>query len=628
MFYTNRLFHILGDTLNCLICKRLWKPPMPYQAPVRDIRFSLEEVAGLAALRDEGLFGDASADLIEQILTQAGKLASDILAPLNSPGDRAGTQLSDDGTVTSPDGFYEAYQQFVEGAWLSVPFEPEIGGMGLPKGVALGVHEMVHAANMSFGLCPMLTLGAVEALNAHGTEQQRALYLPKLVTGQWSGTMNLTEPQAGSDVGALTSRAVPNDDGTYKIFGQKIYITWGEHELAENIIHLVLARLPDAPSGVKGISLFLVPKFIPDADGNPGVRNDVRCIGLEHKMGIHASPTCTMSYGDTGGAIGWMIGEPNKGLTYMFTMMNSARLNVGLQGVAVADAAFQKAYEYAMERKQGRAEGWSETGPSPIYHHADVRRMLMTMKSKVSAARSICHMTALAWDLSMHAKTPEARKAAKAREELLTPIAKGWSTDMGVEIASLGVQIHGGMGFVEDGGAAQFYRDARIAAIYEGTNGIQAIDLVNRKLTMDGGAPLASLISDMRATAQACETADHEQVKWIGKRLGESVDVFSQAADWLVRAQAGNTKRDALAGATPFLKLAGDVTGGWTLAKGALAALTHLQAKTSDTSYMASRISLAGFFAENVLAQAQGQMASITSGSELLFEPDMEALVG
>jgi 3-(methylthio)propanoyl-CoA dehydrogenase len=601
---------------------------MPYTAPVRDIRFSLEEVAGLSGLREQGLFEDASSDLIEQILTEAGKLAGDVLAPLNGPGDRAGTQLGTDGVVTSPDGFAAAYQQFVDGAWLSVPFDPEIGGMGLPKGVALAVHEMVHAANMSFGLCPMLTLGAVEALSAHGNDEQRALYLPKLVTGQWSGTMNLTEPQAGSDVGSITSRAIPNDDGTYKIFGQKIYITWGEHDLAENIIHLVLARLPDAPAGVKGISLFLVPKFLPDAQGNPGARNDVRCIGLEHKMGIHASPTCTMSYGDTGGAIGWMIGEPNKGLTYMFTMMNSARLNVGLQGVAVADAAFQKAYEYAMERKQGRAEGWTEAGPSPIFHHADVRRMLMTMKSKVSAARSICHMTALASDLSHHAKTPEARKAAKAREELMTPIAKGWSTDMGVEIASLGVQIHGGMGFVEDGGAAQFYRDARIAAIYEGTNGIQAIDLVSRKLTMDGGAPVAALIAEMRETASACEVASNEQVKWIGKRLSESVDTFSEAADWLVRAQAGNSKRDALAGATPFLKLAGDVTGGWTLAKGALAALRHLQAKTGDANYMTSRISLAGFFAENVLAQVQGLLTSVTAGSDVLFEPDMEALVG
>lgn len=601
---------------------------MPYAAPVRDIRFSLEEVAGLAELRANGLFCEASCELIETILTEAGKLAAEVLAPLNAPGDRAGTQLLPDGTVASPEGFASAYQQFVDGAWLSLPFDPAYGGMGLPKGVALAVHEMVHAANMSFGLCPMLTLGAVEALSAHGSDEQRALYLPKLITGQWSGTMNLTEPQAGSDVGALTSRAVPNEDGSYKIFGQKIYITWGEHTMAENIVHLVLARLPDAPFGVKGISLFLVPKFIPDAAGNPGQHNDVRCIGLEHKMGIHASPTCTMSYGDNGGATGWLIGEPNKGLAYMFTMMNSARLNVGLQGVAIGDAAFQKAYEYAMERKQGRAEGWTEQGPSPIFHHADVRRMLMTMKSKVSAARAICHMTALAGDVAEHGATPEARKAAKGREELLTPIAKGWSTDMGVEIASLGVQIHGGMGFVEDGGAAQFYRDARIAAIYEGTNGIQAIDLVSRKLTLDGGMPMRALVTDMRKTADACQSAAHEQIKWIGSRLNEAVAVMEEAAEWLVRAQSGNAKRDALAGATPFLKLAGDVTGGWTLAKGALIALGHLQNKSGDAAYMTSRISLAGYFAENVLAQVQGQMAAITAGSDVLFEPDMEALVG
>ncbi|GBF59429.1 3-methylmercaptopropionyl-CoA dehydrogenase [Candidatus Phycosocius bacilliformis] len=601
---------------------------MTYAAPVRDIRFSLEEIAGLADLRKQGLFTEASADLIEQILVEAGKLAGDVLAPLNAAGDRAGTQLTPDGSVVSPDGFAEAYRQFVDGAWLSIPFDPAIGGMGLPKGVALAVHEMIHAANMSFGLCPMLTLGAVEALSAHGTDAQKALYLPKLVTGQWSGTMNLTEPQAGSDVGALTSRAEPQPDGTYKIFGQKIYITWGEHEMAENIVHLVLARLPDAPAGVKGISLFLVPKFIPDAEGKPGHHNDVRCIGLEHKMGIHASPTCTMSYGDQGGAIGWIIGEPNKGLSYMFTMMNSARLNVGLQGVAVGDAAFQKAYAYAGERKQGRAEGWTEAGPSPIFHHADVRRMLMTMKAKVSAARSICHMTALAADVAEQGHTADDRRKAKAREELLTPIAKGWSTDMGVEIASLGVQIHGGMGFVEEGGAAQFYRDARIAAIYEGTNGIQAIDLVSRKLTMDDGAPVEALIADMRATASACEQSGNEQVKWIGKRLSEAVDVFADAAHWLIRAQAGNAKRDALAGATPFLKLAGDVTGGWTLAKGALAALGHLKSKSADTAYMTARISLAGFFAENVLAQVPGLLASVTAGSDVLFEPEMDALAG
>jgi alkylation response protein AidB-like acyl-CoA dehydrogenase len=602
---------------------------MAYAAPVRDILFSLRAIGAADAIAATGAWPDAGEELTAQILEEAGKLATDVLAPLNAPGDRVGAKRAESGEVISPAGFAEAYAMFVEGGWQSVPFPVEHGGMGLPKVVALGVHEMIHAANMSFGLCPMLTLGAVEALVAHGTPAQQALYLPKLVTGEWSGTMNLTEPQAGSDVGALSARAVPQPDGTFRIFGQKIYITWGEHGLAENIVHLVLARTPDAPAGSRGVSLFLVPKFLPDAEGRPGARNDVACIGLEHKMGIHASPTCTMSYGDKGeGAVGWLVGEENKGLACMFTMMNSARLNVGLQGVAVADAAFQKAFAYSQERKQGRAEGWTEAGPSPIHHHADVRRMLMAMKARVAAGRAICHMTALAADLAAAAGTPQARAAAKAREELLTPIAKGWSTDMGVEVASLGVQIHGGMGFVEEGGAAQFYRDARIAAIYEGTNGIQAIDLVGRKLALDGGAPLAALVGDMRATATACAAASLEQVRWIGKRLEEAVDAFEQAADWLVRAQAGNSRRDALAGATPFLKLAGDVTGGWALARGALLAHEGLLSRTGDAGFFTGKISLAGFFAENVLAQAPSLLASITAGADVLFAPDMDALAG
>jgi hypothetical protein len=609
---------------------------MTYAAPVRDIRFSLE-VAGLPAVLETGAFEALPDELLAGILEEAGKLASGVLAPLNAPGDRQGSHRNPDGTVSNPDGFADAYRAFVEGGWQAVPFDPAFGGMGLPKAVSLGVHEMVHAANMSFGLCPMLTLGAVEALAAHGTPEQQALYLPRLVTGEWSGTMNLTEPQAGSDVGALTARAEPVGDGSYRIFGQKIYITWGEHGMAANIVHLVLARLPDAPPGSRGISLFLVPKFVPDAEGNPGARNDVACIGLEHKMGIHASPTCTMAYGDgvhveagsgRPGAIGWLVGEPNRGLAAMFTMMNSARLNVGLQGVAVGDAAFQKAHAYAQERKQGRAEGWTEAGPSPIFHHADVRRMLMTMKARVAAARTICHMTAVAADLAARAPDPAARAAARAREELLTPIAKGWSTDMGVDVASLGVQIHGGMGFVEEGGAAQFYRDARIAAIYEGTNGIQAIDLVSRKLPMEGGAPMAALISEMRDTVAACAASANTQLRWIGERLGEAVGVMEDAAGWLVRAQSGNQKRDALAGATPFLKIAGDVTGGWTLAKGALLADSRMRQPGADLAWLSARLALAGFYAENILSQVPGQLATVTAGSDHLFEPDIEALAG
>jgi 3-(methylthio)propanoyl-CoA dehydrogenase len=602
---------------------------MAYVAPVRDIAFSLQHVAGFDRLVETGAFPDLGIELVTQILEESGRLAADVLAPLNAPGDRHGTQRSDDGAVISPPGFAQAYQQFVEGGWQSVPFDPAHGGMGLPKVVALAVHEMIHAANMSFGLCPMLTLGAVEALSAHGTPEQQALYLPKLVTGQWSGTMNLTEPQAGSDVGALTSRAVPQGDGSYRIFGQKIYITWGEHDLAENIIHLVLARLPDAPPGNRGVSLFLVPKFLPDEAGNPGVRNDVTCIGLEHKMGIHASPTCTMSYGDSGdGATGWLIGQENKGLACMFTMMNSARLNVGLQGVAVGDAAFQKAWSYAQERKQGRAEGWTGAGPSPIFHHADVRRMLMTMKARIAAARGICHMTAVAADLAHLARSPEDRSAARAREELLTPIAKGWSTDTGVDVASLGVQIHGGMGFVEEGGAAQFYRDARIAAIYEGTNGIQAIDLVGRKLAHDQGAAMDSLIADISDTANSCKADPNSQVQWTGERLAEALSALEQASGWMRSAMAANDRRDGLAGATPFLKLSGDVVGGWALAKSALAASGLLRSGDGDAAWLTARIALAGFYAENVLAQAHGLLPSITAGAERVFEAEMDALAG
>jgi 3-(methylthio)propanoyl-CoA dehydrogenase len=599
---------------------------MSYAAPARDLRFALEEIAGIDGLKSSGAFADLSPDLIQAILEESGKLAADVLAPLNKIGDREGVQL-ENGVVRAAPGFGDAYQQFVAGGWQGLPFDPEFGGMGLPRALSLAVSEMMHGANMSFALAPMLTLGAIEALQAHGTPEQKATYLPKLISGEWTGTMNLTEPQAGSDVGALTARAVPQDDGSFRIFGQKIYITWGDHDMAANTIHLVLARTPSAPIGSRGVSLFIVPKFLPKADGSLGHRNDVRCIGLEHKMGIHGSPTCTMAYGEVDGAIGWLIGEENKGLAAMFTMMNSARLNVGIQGVGVAEAAFQKAFAYAQERKQGKAEGWSEAGPSPILHHADVRRMLMTMKAKVAAARAICFSTAVAADLAETSDDPLEAAAAKLREELFTPIAKGWSTEVGVEIASLGVQIHGGMGFVEEGGAAQFYRDARIAAIYEGTNGIQAIDLVGRKLGLEGGAGTRALIAEMRASVEDCLTSSNNQLVWIGERLQAAVLTFEEAATWLVEKNV-SAKRDALAGATPFLELAGDVVGGWMLAKGGLAAQRHLKAGEGDSGYYTAKIALAGFFAENILARAPGKLAGITAGSNVLFEADIEALTG
>jgi 3-(methylthio)propanoyl-CoA dehydrogenase len=581
---------------------------MTYAAPIKDIRFALEACAGLWRVGEA--FPDLDKDVLVAILENAGLLAGETLAPLNATGDRAGVHL-ENGVVRAPEGFAAAYNAFVEGGWQGLAADPAHGGQGLPRAVALAVHEMIHAANMAFGLCPMLTLGAIEALEAHGSEEQKALYLEKIITGEWTGTMNLTEPQAGSDVGALTAKAIPNGDGSFAITGQKIYITWGEHDMADNIVHLVLARLPDAPPGSRGVSLFVVPKNLLTPEGKPGVRNALRCIGLERKMGIHASPTCTMSYE---GATGWLVGEENKGLAAMFTMMNSARLNVGLQGVAVAEAAYQKALSYAKDRRQGKAEGDAQKGPSPILMHADVRRMLLAMKARIQAGRAICYATAVAADLA--ASGPEdGRAPAKAREDLLTPIAKAWCTDMGVEVASLGVQVHGGMGFVEDGGAAQFYRDARIAPIYEGTNGIQAIDLIGRKVAGDGGAAMLALLDEARATAADVRQTRRFAMEQLGKRLSEAADALEQATAFVLAAQRED-RRDALAGATPYLKLAGDVVGGMLLGQGLLAA----DKVGIDPAQATSQEAIAGFYAETVLSAAPAQLASITLGADALFD--------
>lgn len=584
---------------------------MPYSAPIEDVRFALEAAADLWSVRQGDAFGEVDPGLLGQILESAGQLAAERLAPLNQAGDREGVAL-DDGVVRSPQGFADAYAAFVEGGWQGLAADPAHGGQGLPKAVALAVHEMLHAANMAFALAPMLTLGAIEALEAHGSEEQKRLYLAKLVSGEWTGTMNLTEPQAGSDVGALTTRAVPQADGAYRISGQKIYITWGEHDMTDNIVHLVLARLPDAPPGSRGVSLFLVPKALPD-----GTRNGVRCIGLERKMGIHASPTCTMLYED---AVGWLVGEENKGLAMMFTMMNSARLNVGLQGVAVAEAAYQKALSYARERRQGRAEGQNTPGPAPILMHADVRRMLLSMKAKVQAGRAICYATAVAADRAAQGDEAQ-RRLWKAREDLLTPIAKAWCTDMGVEVASQGVQVHGGMGFVEDGGAAQFYRDARIAPIYEGTNGIQAIDLIGRKVAGDGGEAMRALIAEVRETAAAARAAGRFAMERLGDRLSAAADALAEATDFILGASRAD-RRDALAGATPYLKLAGDVVGGMLLARGVLNAA---RAGVSDQA-ATTQEALAGFYAETVLAAAPALAPSIMVGAEALYDPRLVEL--
>ncbi|PZO55903.1 MAG: acyl-CoA dehydrogenase [Alphaproteobacteria bacterium] len=529
---------------------------MTYAAPIADMRFALEACADLWRLRDR--YPDLDAETLAAILEGAGQLASETLAPINRSGDRAGVTLKDD-VVTAAPGFREAYEAFKAGGWQGLAADPAYGGQGLPRAVALAVMETVHSANMSFGLLPMLTLGAIEAIETHGAPDQKQLYLEKLISGEWSGTMNLTEPQAGSDLGALTTKATPQADGSYAITGQKIFITWGEHDLTPNIIHLVLARIDGAPAGSKGISMFIVPKFR-DEDGS---RNAVRCIGLEEKMGIHASPTCTMAYE---GATGWLIGEENRGLAAMFTMMNAARLNVGMEGVAVAEAAYQKALAYARERKQGGAF---------IIEHPDVRRMLMTMRAKIQAARAICCATAVAADAG-----------DKAREDLLTPLAKAWSTDLGVEAASLGVQIHGGMGFVEDGGAAQFYRDARIAPIYEGANGIQAIDLYGRKLLGDRGEAMFALIEEARGFAP----------------IRAAADVLADATDYMLAA----SRDDALAGASAYLALAGKVAGGTLWASGLQRAPNADQQRLFD------------FYVTTSMSRAPSRLAEIRIGADAL----------
>jgi len=587
---------------------------MSYAAPVEDIAFVLDSVAGLKSLEGRPAFPAYAHDLLTPILDEAAKLSRDVLAPLNAMGDKSGAVLTDGG-VKAAAGFAEAYAAYRDGGWMGLAFPEANGGQGLPKALALAVMEMFHGANMAFTLCPMLTFGSIEALIAHGSPEQQQTYLPRLISGDWTGTMNLTEPQAGSDVGALKTRAVPNGDGSYAISGQKIYITWGDHDLAENIIHLVLARTPGAPEGSRGVSLFLVPKVLVNTDGSLGATNSLKCIGLEKKLGIHASPTCVMEYD---GARGWLIGEENKGLACMFTMMNSARLNVGLEGVGVGEAAYQAAYAYAQERKQGKAPGVD--GAAPILHHSDVRRTLITMRSKVMAARAICFACGIAADEAEAAETAAARTSAKLREDLLTPIAKAWSTDMGVEVASLGVQVHGGMGFMDETLAAQLYRDARIAPIYEGTNGIQAIDLVSRKLGRDGGAAMDAMLVDVRQTARDARSTNEPQLVSVADRLENAADTLQEATRWMVNAM--DTDREtALAGATAYLALAGDVIGGHFLTRSAIAS------RAAHADLRGRMTALAGFYSETTLAEAPGRLPGITEGGAAALRESM-ALFG
>ncbi|MGB5948904.1 MAG: acyl-CoA dehydrogenase [Parvibaculum sp.] len=594
---------------------------MSYRAPVRDMAFVLQEVAGLGGLSAGGGFAELTPDLVDAVLEEGAKLAGEVLAPLNQSADREGARLEADG-VRTPKGFAEAYRRWVDGGWGALAAAPEYGGQGLPLALATAMQEMWNAANMSFGLCPILSQGAIEALTAHGTEEQKRLYLARLVSGEWTGTMNLTEPQAGSDLNALKAKAVPQGDGTYRITGTKIFITYGDHDMADNIVHLVLARLPDAPAGTRGISLFLVPKFLVNPDGSLGARNDVKCVGLEEKLGIHGSPTCVMSYGDEGGAIGTLIGEENRGLACMFTMMNNARLLVGTQGVAIAERAYQHALAYANERRQGRPAG-SDLPPgemAPIVAHPDVRRMLLTMKSLTEAARAICYANAVAIDSAHHGADEAAREAGRARADLLTPIAKSFSTDIGVEVASIGVQIHGGMGFIEETGAAQYYRDARILPIYEGTNGIQAIDLVTRKLPLGNGAVVRAFIDEMRETVARTQRSNRDDLAAIGSALDKGLDALDEATAWML-ARLKSSSDDCLAGAAPYLRLFGTVAGGHFLALGALAA-----AASDGDGFMQARLATAGFYAAQQLPLAAGLVAPSTAGAGMLYALDAEGL--
>jgi|SRR5579871_4310155 len=589
---------------------------MTYRGPVESILFALD-VAGFPALAP--LFPNSDAETLRAVLEAASTFAADVLAPLNRIGDREGARF-ENGKVLSPPGFAKGYRHFIEGGWGALSAESAFGGQELPKSVELAVFEMIHAANMAFGLCPMLTRGAIEALNAHGTAVQKSRYLPKLVSGAWSGTMNLTEAQAGSDLGALRTRAEP--DGTnYRITGSKIFITWGDHDMADNIIHLVLARLPDAPEASRGISLFLVPKYLVAEDGSPGLQNAVSATGIEHKLGIHGSPTCSMSFE---GAKGELIGAPHQGLAQMFTMMNAARLQVGVEGVAIAERAFQTALAYALERRQGRSALTGEH-PAPIFDHPDIRRTLMLMKAKIEAARAICLATAVAADIGRMEGNESAREAARLREEFLTPIAKAWSTDVGVEVASMGLQVHGGAGFIEETGAAQIYRDARIGPIYEGTNGIQAIDLMGRKLGLKGGAAVETLLGEVAHTAAELQVHSNEWLLMIGERLEAAQRAARDATAWMIE-RRGHAQPDALSGASAYLQLMGDLIGGFFLAKGAILASERATEAHDDDFRFQTRIGLARIFADNVLARAPGIAAGVMAGAIDLIRTSPEGL--
>ena len=591
-----------------------------YVPPLEEHNFVLNQVAGLEEISKLNGYQHADPATVATILEEAGRFFAEVMEPLNRIGDEQGSTLDDEGQVRTPEGFFDAYQKLVESGWPGAHLPAEWGGGELPYTVGVVIQEMFKTANMAFSLAGMLTQGAVEAIQAHGTDEMRSLYLEKLVTGEWAGTMNLTESQAGSDVGALRTRAVRQDDGTYRLFGTKIFITWGDQDLTDNIIHLVLARTEDAPPGSRGISMFLVPKFVLDEQGNPGERNDYKIVSLEHKLGIHASPTCVISFGDGGeGAVGYLIGDELAGMRNMFTMMNAARIGVGMEGLALSERAYQHALAYARERLQGRSVGAPAEESVPIVEHPDVRRMLMAMRANTEAMRALLYYAARCGDFMFHAESEEEREIESKRLALLTPIVKAWMTDLGVEMTSVGIQVHGGMGYVEEIGAAQYFRDARIAPIYEGTNGIQAMDLVLRKVPVDEGKVVEELITDM--TNALDEMSDHDDLAVFRDELTTAIQGLAQTSSWLGARLAEGAIDDALAAASPYLTQFGTVVGGW------LMAVSAVEAKKEPADYspafLAQKVNTARFYGEHLLPRANGLVATIEAGNTLLDEADL-----
>lgn len=595
---------------------------MSYTAPLKDMLFDIEHLANIGEIAKLPGFEDAGLETAQAVLEECARFNQDVIAPLNVAGDRNPSSFKD-GEVTTTAGFKEAFAQYVSGGWQGLQHPADFGGQGLPKTIGAACGEMLNSANMSFALCPLLSDGAIEALLTAGSDELKATYLEKLVSGQWTGTMNLTEPQAGSDLALVRSRAEPQPDGSYKVFGTKIFITYGEHDMAENIVHLVLARVSGAPEGVKGISLFVVPKFLLNADGSPGARNDVHCVSIEHKMGIKASPTAVLQYGDHGGAVGYLVGQENRGLEYMFIMMNSARYAVGMQGIAIAERAYQHAVAYARERVQSRPVDGSINASAAIIHHPDVKRMLMTMRAYTEGCRAMASVAAAAYDAAHHHPDADARKQNQAFYEFMVPLVKGYSTEMSLEVTSLGVQVHGGMGFIEETGAAQYYRDAKILTIYEGTTAIQANDLVGRKTARDGGQTAKAIAAQIEKTEAELAKSDSAAAKAVLKRLKAAREAFVEVVDFV----AGQTKASpnaVFAGSVPYLMLAGNLVAGWQLARSLIVAQDQASHNV-DVDFMQAKITTARFYAEHILAKAPGLRDSIVDGAESVNALALEA---